>query len=170
MMSDHGELLAVGRLAGVFGVKGWLKLKSFTSPPENAVQYAPHFLGAAGALKPVEIVEHQMRPQGCVIRLRGIDDRSAAEALGRLDLWVPKAALPALDGDDYYWHQLIGLDVIGPSGPLGRVDHLMETGANDVLVVVDDHRERLIPYLPGQVIQAVDLVARQITVDWDPDF
>jgi 16S rRNA processing protein RimM len=111
-----------------------------------------------------------------VVELEGVSDRNAAEALSQAEILMPKAELPALADDEYYWYELEGLAVFTRAGErLGRVSSLFETGANDVLVVrgdrdAIDRRERLVPYLPGDVITEVDIDAGWMRVDWDPEF
>lgn len=171
--------LVIGQIAGVYGVKGWLKVKSFTEPADNILNYLPWKIESPAGLSVVEVDSHSRRPQGLVVHIAGIDDRDAASALARKMLYASADDLPALAESNYYWHQLLGLRVIstfgGESVVLGRVANLMETGANDVLVVQGDEHsidagERLVPYVPGQFVQRVDLVAGELWVDWDPDF
>jgi 16S rRNA processing protein RimM len=118
--------------------------------------------------------------KGLVAQLRGCTDRDMALRFARADIAVERSALPQLEQDEYYWHQLEGLRVYAKSGDgsrvlLGRVDHLVETGANDVLVVKPDtgsldQRERLIPWVPDDVVLKVDLAQGEMLVDWDPEF
>lgn len=171
-MEGAAPPIVLGRIAGVFGIKGWLKLKSYTDPPLNAVEYAPLSLRKDGSIQPVTVVAVEERPQGLVVQFKGIDDRTAAEAWLRAELVAPAAALPALPDGEYYWHQLTGLLVYSGDVCLGEVVELLETGANDVLVVREaaSNRERLIPYLPERVVMRVDLAARRMDVDWDPEF
>lgn len=181
------DRIAVGQLVGVFGIKGWLKVKSNTEPAENIINYKPWFLKTQHGLKEIEIDEYAFRPQGLMIHIKGCDDRDEAAALGKAVIEVNKSLLPELDEQEYYWHQLVGLEVFtefsgdslesdtAKSQCLGRVKSLLETGANDVLVVEAssdsiDERERLVPYVPGEFILAVDLEAGIIRVDWDPEF
>lgn len=172
------ERVLVGQFAGVFGVKGWLKVKSFTQPEENILDYSPWYLRTAHGLKRVEIDDSKVRPQGIIVHIRGLDDRDEAALMGRVKIEVAKSQLPDLSEGDFYWHQLEGLQVVThwPEGHcLGRVDRLMETGANDVLVVVPtedsiDSRERLIPYIPEQYVAQVDLQKGLLHVKWDPEF
>lgn len=110
-----------------------------------------------------------------IAHIKGVDDRDSAELLRGCDIAVPLSELPALDEGEYYWHQLEGLTVVSRGSVLGRVDHLMETGSNDVLVVKPcegsvDRRERLIPWVRGQYVISVDLERAVIEVDWDPEF
>ena len=113
---------------------------------------------------------------GLVVHVTGFDDPETARSLTGKGIWIHSSALPALDSGEIYWHQLEGLKVINQQGQLfGVVTELMETGANDVLVVspstdsIDD-RQRLIPYLPGKVIEQVDLAEKTIQVNWEADY
>lgn len=172
-------MITVGKITGVFGIKGWVRIKSFTEPPENIVDYSPLWLKTSHGLKEMEIQDYQFRSQGLVMHIRGVDNRDAAEALGRIEIAVSEDQLAPLEKDEYYWHQLLGLKVIsqfqGGEYILGEVKNLMETGANDVLVVrptddsIDD-RERLVPFIVNVYVSAVDPQARVIRVEWDPDF
>lgn len=171
--------IIVGQLAGVFGIKGWVKIKSFTQPEENILDYGPWRLLTAQGVKTVEVDAYNVRPQGLVVHFKGVDDRDVAAQLGRAEVEVDKAELPELPQGEYYWHQLLGLKVIsdfsGQSQNLGVVADLMETGANDVLVVRPaaesiDTRERLVPYVPDVYVTRVDLGTGEIHVIWDPEF
>ncbi|ATJ84263.1 ribosome maturation factor RimM [Halomonas beimenensis] len=172
---DH---VVLGKLTSPYGVKGWLKVYSYTSPMEGILEYGDWVLRHHGRLERHRLAQGRLHGKGLVARLEGVEDRSQAEALAGAEVLLPKAELPELEGeDDYYWYQLEGLRVVTRDGVvLGRIDYLFETGANDVMVVkgrgedaVDD-RERLLPFLPGEVVQDVDLEAGEMTVDWDPDF
>ena len=104
------------------------------------------------------------------MQLKDCNDRDAAAMLTGTEIGVYRSQLPAVESDDFYWNDLIGLQVVTNSGRLlGRVDHLIETGANDVMVVKGE-QECLVPYIKDQVIESVDLEAGEIRVDWDPDF
>lgn len=164
--------IVLGHVAGVYGIKGWLKLKSYTDPPLNAVQYLPLSLRKGDQVQSVAVVEAQERPQGLVVQFEGFSDRTAAEQWLRAELIAPLSALPPLPEGEYYWHQLVGLSVYSAETWLGEVVELLETGANDVLVVrePDSGRERLIPYLPEQVVTRINLAERRMDVDWDPEF
>ncbi len=189
-MTTAEKTLVVGQLAGVFGVKGWLKIRSYTQPEANIVSYSPWLLKTPQGLREVEVLDHKVRPQGLVVHLKGIDDRDVAAQLGRLQIVVPTDLLPSLGEDDYYLHQLLGLKVISlfsgegseqagsgdsPEVVLGLVSDVMETGANDVLVVkpcpdsIDDS-DRLIPYMRKQYVIDISLDKGEIRVDWDPNF
>jgi 16S rRNA processing protein RimM len=112
----------------------------------------------------------RVQSNGIVVRLEGCRDRESAVALRHAMVAVPRSALPEPEAGEYYWHALIGLTVMTTDGvELGHVDHLFETGANDVLVVQGD-RERLIPWIQDQVVQRIDLTDGRMIVDWDPSF
>lgn len=167
-------LVEAGRISAVFGVRGWLRLQSYTQPIENILEYRPWQLCRQGRCIAAVPVEGRRHGKGLIVRLEGIDDRDAARSLVGHSIHVPRAALPVLAEGEYYWSDLEGLAVVTTEGvALGRVDHLLETGANDVLVVENDEtppRQRLIPYIKGEVVVAVDLAAGTLTVDWDPAF
>lgn len=169
--SEAGQrYVVVGRVAAVFGVRGWVKVMSETEPRENILDYAPWYLARNGAWEPRELVEGRAHGKGVVARLDGCDDRDTAASLVGCDIAVPRERLPEPAPGEYYWTDLVGLAVRTVDGvELGRVDHLLETGANDVLVVVGE-RERLIPLLFDQVVRQIDLQGGTITVDWDPEF
>jgi len=178
-LKPSGELLDMGRIAGVYGVKGWLKVMSYTEPQEQLFAYTPWWLKTAHGVKNVEIDASRAQGKGFVVHLRGLDDRDQAAQLNGVTVAVERRLLPELEAGDYYWHELQGLRVVShwqdQSHDLGRVARLMETGANDVLVVAPDEqsmddRERLVPYVPGQFVRTVDLAGGCILVDWDPEF
>ena len=175
---ESGELLTVGRITGCYGIKGWVKIHSYTEPGENFLAFGHWKIRRRGVLESIAFDEGRRHGKGLVAHIAGVDERTLAEAYKGLEVFAPAGELPQLDEGDYYWHQLQGLRVWCLDGEsrvlLGEVDYLIETGANDVLVVraaedsIDD-RERLIPYLPGDVVTRVDLEQGEIEVDWFPD-
>ncbi|HBA66269.1 MAG TPA: ribosome maturation factor RimM [Methylococcaceae bacterium] len=168
-MTDRQYIL-VGEISGVFGLKGWVKIFSYTEPRENILSYSAWQLRKNGEIKSLKVKEGQRQGKNVVAHLDAVDDRDVAESLIGWEIYIERDQLPTLTKDEYYWADLIGLNVITKSGvELGVIDHLFETGANDVLVVSGD-RERLIPFLMGQTVLEVDLDGKCLTVDWDPDF
>ena len=164
------EMIVVGKIAGVFGVQGWCKIFSHTSPRKNILQYSPWYLKRNGEWQSTKIKQGRQQGKGIVAQLEGIDDRSAAEALRETEIAIQASQLPVLEKDEYYWSDLIGLEVETVTGvPFGKVTEMMQTGANDVLIVKGD-RERLIPFLQPDVITEVDIKAGLMKVDWDPEF
>ncbi len=171
-MAENGnEYIDVGRITGLYGVRGWVKIFSHTQPRENILSYTTWYLKKQGGWSAVELETGRVHGKGVVAKLKGCDDRDAAAALMGNSIAIRREQLPQAGSDEYYWTDLVGLKVHNLEGvELGFVDHLLETGANDVLVVVQDRRERLIPFVQGQFIKRIDLAAGEITVDWDPEF
>jgi len=175
-MTQHSQETVIGQVTSVFGVKGWLKVFSYTDPKEGILNYPDWTLVLDGKRIPIKLEEGRRQGPGIVVRLKGINDRDLAATYSGAEIRVPTAELPELPEGEFYWHQLEGLDVVTVDGEcLGKVHHLLETGSNDVLVVHAtagsiDQRERLIPYLPDQVLKSVDLNASRMVVDWDPEF
>jgi len=183
--STYRNLTTLGRIGAPYGIKGWVKLISYTDPPGNILDFRHFILGESnlpggkrGTGKPetIEIDDSRMQGKGFIGHISGCDDREQASQYTGRDLQVETAALPDLETEDYYWYQLEGLQVVNQQdGILGTVHHLMETGANDVLVVRPDEQslddeERLIPWIREQVIIAVDLDSKCIRVDWEKDY
>lgn len=164
------EWVIIGRFSGLYGVRGWLKIFSYTQPREQMMQYNPWWVQRAGHWQPLEVEQGRTQGKGVVVKCAGIADRdSAAQLLGQ-DIAVRRDQFADLEPGEYYWTDLEGLRVLTLDGrELGQVDHLFDTGAHAV-VVVRGERERLIPFVQGQVIRKIDLVAGTMEVDWDPDF
>ncbi|MDH5469430.1 MAG: ribosome maturation factor RimM [Gammaproteobacteria bacterium] len=164
------DMLVVGRIAAPYGVKGWLRVTAFTELPENLLEYLPWYLHRGGEWREMQPLVGKCHGKGLVVRFADCNDRDAAAALSGTDIAIKRCQLPDTQANEYYWRDLIGLQVVTVDNVvLGRVDHLLETGANDVLVVRGD-RERLVPFIRDDVIRAVDLAAGEIRVDWDPEF
>lgn len=170
------DLVELGSITSLYGVKGWLKVFSHTEPMENILSYSPWQLKLDGRWTPVKVEQGKRHGKGLVVKLAGCEDRDQAARYCGAAIAVERSALPDLDSEEFYWHQLEKLTVMTESGVnLGQVDYLIATGSNDVLVVKGtaeslDKRERLIPYLPDQVVKEVNLEAGTIRVDWDPEF
>ena len=181
--------ITVGQISAVFGVKGWLKVHSYTEPMENILSYTcdQWLLEKNGQQQSVKVDEARRHGNGIIVHIKDIDDRDVARQFCKSQIRIPVSAMPALDEDDFYWHQLQGLNVYqlndqGMQGDLlGVVDYLLETGANDVLVIKTPGRgegsrgegnsgEVLIPYVPEQVVKRVDIERRTLLVDWTPDW
>ena len=165
------RMILVGRIHGAFGVRGELKLESFTEPKSAILRYQPWTLrDAQGQERVLEGARGRETNKGLVAVFPDIADRDAAEALRGSELWVPRSALPPPQPGQYYWVDLEGLRVENTEGAdFGTVSHLFSTGANDVLVTRGD-RERMIPFLEPDYITSVDFDAGVVTVDWDADF
>jgi 16S rRNA processing protein RimM len=179
MSVESSNLVNVGRITAVYGVKGWVKVHSYTEPQENLFEYHPWFLKTKHGVKKIEIDDARPHGDAFVAHIVGVDDRDLAMQYTAADIAIERDLLPELDEGEYYWSQLEGLVVFtqyeGTRQRLGVVSKIMETGANDVLVVAADaesidKRERLIPYVPEQFVLSVDLNAGEMLVDWDPGF
>lgn len=178
--SVPNDPVVVGRLTSSYGVRGWIKVHSYTDPMENILGYRQLFIQQQGRWLPLKVEDGKPHGKGLVVKLQGVDTPEQARLYSGVEVAIDASELPPLEADEYYWHQLEGLRVL--AGPelatpqlLGQVDHLLETGANDVLVVVPcdgsvDQRERLIPYLPDDVVKSIDLAAGTMLVEWDPEF
>ena len=172
---EANAMLVVGKITGCYGIKGWVKIHPYTDPQENFLEFGHWMLKRREGLEPVEFDAGRRQGKGLVAHIAGVDDRTLAESFRGLEVAVAADALPQLEEGDYYWRDLQGLRVWCQDGKdkvlLGTVDYLIETGANDVLVVKAcegsiDTRERLIPYLPGTTVTRVDIEEALIEVDW----
>ncbi len=160
----------MGRITALYGLKGWVKVFSHTEPRQGIVDYDPIYLDFSGEWRQFSIQAGRSQSKGVVLKFAGYDDRETASALLNRDIAVRREQLPALEPDEYYWTDLLGLRVITLEGvELGRVERLFETGSNDVIVVTGE-RERLIPFVEDDVIAEIDLKQGVIRVDWDLDF
>jgi 16S rRNA processing protein RimM len=163
--------LVLGKVVGLYGVEGWVKLESYSEPRTRIFKYSPWFVGNADGAVEYENVRGRVQGKGIVARLPGVDSRDAAAALIGAEIRIPRSALPKPKQGEYYWVDLEGLDVFNLEGvAFGKVSHLFSTGANDVLAVVDDGRERLLPFVIGEFVKEVDIDGGKIVVDWDKDF
>ena len=163
-------MILLGRITGVFGVRGEIKIESWTEPRLAIFRYQPWTLVRGGSSSQLAGVHGRDHGQGIVASVAGIDDRDQAEAMIGSEISVLRSKLPPAKPGEYYWVDLEGMDVATVEGvALGTVSHLFDTGANHVLVVRGD-RERLIPFAQPQYVVDVDFDAGRIVVDWDPDF
>lgn len=169
-MSER-QLISVGKVSGVFGIKGWVKVFSYTEYRENILDYSPWLLKKANETKTFKVIDGNLQGKVIVAQLDGIVDRDQAASLMGWDIFIRPEQLPKPASDEYYWSDLIGLHVSNTQGiALGVVDSLLETGANDVIVVQDKDKEHCIPFLQGQTVIHIDLTAGTMLVDWDADF
>ena len=159
----------MGRIAAPFGVKGWVKVQTFSEDPGALLDFDSWRIGRDDQQHNYAVAECQEHSNTLVARLEGIEDRDQAYALRGLEVSVPRSALPAPAENEYFWADLIGLEVVNQHGAvLGKVDSLMETGAHDVLVIKGS-KEHLIPFI-GAFVGKVDVAAGTIAVDWGEDY
>ena len=171
------DQITLGKVGAVYGIKGWLKIHSFTDELEAILDYFPWSLKLGDKTQTVEVTDWRKHNKGLIVKVGKIDDRDEAQALVGSEILTSGDSLPDLPQGEFYWRDLIGMNVVTTQGyDLGVVSDMMETGANDVLVVkanLNDgfsKKERLIPYLLEQVIESVSIENKQICVDWDPGF
>jgi len=174
-MPESSRRVTLGRVAGVFGVKGWVKVVSNTRPVDNLLKYPQWWLGAdEGYL--ATLIDAKAQVNGIIAQLSGRDgqpitDRDIAARLVGKDISVDRAELPPAPSGSYYWADLIGMSVVSQENQaLGTVTAMMENGVQDVLVLNDGTVERLIPFVQGPIILSVDTDARRIVADWSPDY
>jgi len=175
MNGDGASYEVVGRINGVFGIKGWVKISSFTEPEENLFTYSPWRVKKPDGWKDVQLDQVQRHKGGWIAQIDGVSDRNAAEAYKLAEIFVDRGQFAELEDDEFYWHELIGMNVFiddEQRSHIGVVHEMLETGANDVIVVkpvsksVDD-RERLIPYDPDTYVKEINREERYILVDWN---
>lgn len=165
-----GQPVVIGTILGPFGVRGWIKVQSHTDPPENILRYSPWFIAEQSGVGERRVLDGRRHGNVVVARVEGVTDRDQAALLQRAEISVPRYRFPPLKRGQYYWADLIGLEVRTTEGMvLGSVANMMETGANDVMEVRGE-RERLIPFVIGQCVKEVRLDDGVIIVDWDPEF
>ena len=174
---EQQRIEVVGKLGSTYGIRGWLRIYSSTEQAESIFDYQPWFLKIKGEWLPTELENWRHHNHEIIVKLKGVDDREAAQILATVEIGVDLSVFPELEEGDYYWHDLIGCSVVNLEGyTMGTVTEMMETGSNDVLVVKANTKdafgkqERLIPFLYEQVVKRVDLTTKTIEVDWDAGF
>lgn len=164
------DLVILGRISGLYGVRGWVKIFSYTDPRENILNYKPWYIRRGSHWQKIKLNEGKRHGKGVVARLDDCQDRDIAAAWMDSEIAIHRDQLPKTATDEYYWRDLIGLQVTTLDGfSLGVVDNLLATGANDVLVIKGD-KEYLVPFVQGQFVIEIDLAVGSMIVDWDPDF
>ncbi len=172
-MADASEYIPVGRISGVFGIKGWVKVFSFTDPRDNILEYKPLYVLRHGDWIPIDVNGGKLQGKAVVMSLDKVIDRDQALTLIGSELAIKRSQLLETEQDEFYWADLVGLKVINIENEiLGIVDHLLETGANDVLVVngTEPDTQYLIPFVLERTVLQVDLKNKQIQVDWQADY
>ncbi len=170
MSATQDKLVTLGRISGAHGVKGWVRVHSYTEPRDNVIRFERWTLAHAGEQREVEVEGGSGGSGKVLAKLRGVEDRDAALALIGADIVVARALLPPCEPGEYYWTDLEGLTVCDTAGKtLGVVDYLFASGAHDVLAL-EGGANRLIPFVTGEVVREVDLDRRVIVVDWDAQY
>lgn len=159
----------MGRVLAPFGVKGWVKVQTFTETPESLLRYPIWWIGADQKWRECQIEQAKVQTAGLIAKPAECDDRDAAMRLRGQQIAIPRNAFPEVGANEYYWGDLVGLNVVNMQGEdFGTVCEVFETGANDVLVVQGE-RERLIPFVEA-IVKQVDLANRVIRIDWGSDY
>ncbi|MDC9725196.1 MAG: ribosome maturation factor RimM [Gammaproteobacteria bacterium] len=172
-MATSEEFVPVGKVSGVFGVKGWMKIFSFTEPRKNILSYSPIYMSRKGEWVEMKVSGGRVQGKGVVLGLVDVTDPDQVLPLIGSELAIKRSQLKPTARDEFYWSQLIGLTVTNLNDEtLGQVDSLLETGAHDVLLVKDkEHKtEQLIPFVMEDIVQRVDLDKGLIQVDWELDY
>lgn len=168
--ADDRHRVVIGKVGGIYGVAGWLKILSYTRPRENIFEYRQWLLGHDSDWDQVELSDGKRQGKGLIAKLAGLDDRDEARAYLGKDIAIYREQLPALPEGKFYWCDLMGLEVINQGGVrLGQVTGVHETGANDVLIVTGEHRY-LIPLVMEHYVMDIDPESKRILVDWDPGY
>lgn len=173
-MSLASDKVVVGKIGAPYGVKGWVKINSYTETPDGIFEYAPWFLSGD---KEYRVDQWRFHGKSMVAKIDGMESRDDAERIKNLDITILASQLPDLGDDGIYWRELTGMKVVTTDGyDLGVVREIFNNGANDVVQVkanLNDaygQKERLLPFVFDDVVQTVDKQAKVITVDWDPGF
>lgn len=172
------DIVVIGKITSAFGVKGGVKVFSFTQPRLNILNYNPWLLKVDGQWQSVKLKSGRQQGKSIAVNLDGIADRNQAEGLSGTEIGVYASQLPEPSADEFYWRELEGMRVINTEGvDFGFVSHLIETGSNDVMVVKEtaeqasgkERKERMVPFIADAIVE-VSRENRMITVEWDADF
>lgn len=169
-MINKTSMITVGRFGAAHGVKGWMKVQSFTQPFDNLMSYQPWYIKHENEWQPIKLSGCRIQHDTIVAAVEGCDVRELTIRYRNVEIAIPRAEFPVLPEGEYYWTDLEGLTVYTENGEqLGRLEYLFATGANDVMVIKGEE-EHLLPYRLGDVIINIDLTARKMLVKWDKNF
>ncbi|NRB23521.1 ribosome maturation factor RimM [Shewanella sp.] len=176
-MSSKQEPVVLGKLGSSHGIKGWLKITTYTDSVEGIFDYSPWLIKEQGEWREVKVLQWRFQGKAVVASLEGVETRDQAQMLTNCEIAVTPQQIETLPEDEFYWRDLIGCEVVNTKGyNMGKVQEIVETGSNDVLLVKANAKdgfgkaERMIPFVTEQFIIEVNLTEKQIIVDWDPDF
>ena len=165
-----GKLIVMGRILAPFGVKGWVKVETFSESPENLARHRSWWIGSEGDWRECRVAETERHGDRLVARLEGCENPEAAAAYRGREIAVPREALPPAGADEFYQADLVGLEVWNLIDErLGTVTGLFNNGSHEVMRVAGEEGERLLPFIP-QVVREVDMQAGRIRVDWGKDW
>ena len=165
---EDDKKIYLGKITGAHGIKGWLKIQSFSSPPENILNYPSWIINNQGEEDFYSIEQGRKQNKKIVVKLENIDDRNTAESLINSKILILRSDLPKLSNENYYWSDLVGLSVLNSEETvIGKIESLIETGANDVMVIITLKDERiLIPFVMHEIIKEVNVEQNYIKIDW----
>lgn len=176
-MNTDQQPIVLGKLGSSYGVKGWMKITAYTDSVEGIFDYSPWLLCEQGQWREVKVTQWRYQGKAIVAHLDGVDDMDKAQSLTNCEIAIYPEQMSKLPENEFYWRDLIGCEVINTNGyNMGKVEQIVETGSNDVLLVKANVKdafgkgERMIPFVTEQFITNVDISAKQILVEWDPDF
>ncbi|WP_158527425.1 ribosome maturation factor RimM [Pelagibaculum spongiae] len=172
---SESEMVVLGQIGAAHGLRGWVRVQTFTDDPETVFKHPNWVLEKNGQRTQVKVESRRPSGKYYLAKVDCSNDCDQAKSLTGSNILIERRLLPNLDEGDYYWTDLEGLNVVTREGfALGKIHHLMETGSNDVLVIrgqyKGERKEHVLPFLPDDVVLEVDLKAQQMTVDWDPEF
>ena len=165
---EDDKKIYLGKITGAHGIKGWLKIQSFSSPPENILNYPQWIINNQGEEDFYSIEQGRKQNNKIVVKLEKIDDRNTAESLINSKIQILRSDLPKLSNENYYWSDLVGLSVLNSEEKvIGKIESLIETGANDVMVINALKDERiLVPFVMHEIIKEVNVELNYIKIDW----
>ena len=165
---EDDKKIYLGKITGVHGIKGWLKIQSFSSPPANILNYPSWIINNKGEEDYYSIEQGRKQNNKIVVKLEKIDDRNTAESLINSKIQILRSDLPKLSNENYYWSDLVGLSVLNSEEKvIGKIESLIETGANDVMVINTAKDERvLVPFVMHEIIKEVNVELNYIKIDW----
>ncbi len=165
---NNDKNVVIGKISSPHGIKGWVTVISYTDPIENILSYKKWNIYCEEQQTTFSLEETRIQGKKVIVKLEGINDRNSAETLKNKEIAVSRSYLPILEKNTFYWDDLLDLTVMDEKGKeLGKVDSLFETGSNDVLVIIDENKERfLVPFIMEEVVKKVDLVKKFISIDW----
>jgi len=169
-MDETQQRLIVGKFGAPFGVHGWVKIHSATDPIKAILDYQPWYIKLNEAWKPLTLITYKIHNKGLIAQIEGYDNPETVSELKNLEIYVLKTTLPKLSDDEIYWADLEGMQVYNKTGVhLGKIDHLISTGSNDVMIIIGERRH-LIPFIRNDVVININKEKQEVLVDWDENF